>query len=170
MLPLLTRRLRLRALTAGDLHALAALWMDPLVSVWIGEHTREDVEEELHLHIAHQASHGWSLWAVEDRSSGRLIGDCGLQPLELKGPDVELGYELLPAVWGHGLATEAAMASLRAAFGPLGMERVVATVKAENAASVRVLEKAGMRLVGPRMAYEEPMLLYDITRAAGAEH
>ena len=51
-----------------------------------------------------------------------------------------------------------------AALGPLGLERVVAVVKPANAASRRVLEKAGLREAGRRGAYGELMVLYE-TRA-----
>ena len=163
-LPLLTPRLRLRAFCEEDLDDVCRLWMDPSVMAWIGEHTRADVVKELREHIESQAAHGYALWAVEERASGRFVGDCGLQPFEMRGPEVELGYELLPEVWGRGLASEAVAATLAAAFGPLELERVIAVVKPGNAASLRVLEKAGLRPAGARVAYDEQMLVYEIAR------
>jgi RimJ/RimL family protein N-acetyltransferase len=77
---------------------------------------------------------------------------------------VELGYELHPDVWGSGLATEAASATIEVALGTLGLERVVAVVNAGNHRSIRVLEKAGLRFSEERVAYDEPMLLFEITR------
>ena len=164
--PIVTERLRLRPLRPGDLDALAGIYLDPRVARWIGEHTREDVAREIAQHAAHQAAHGWSFWAVEDRAAGRLIGDCGLQPLEHRGPDVELGYDFHPDVWGRGLAGEAARAVMELAFGALGLDRVVAVVKPDHVASQRVLEKAGLRRVGVRHAYGEAMLLYEASRGA----
>jgi RimJ/RimL family protein N-acetyltransferase len=163
-LPLVTERLRLRALRPDDLDALAAVYLHPLVTQWIGPHTRGAVEREIELQRAHQRAHGWSFWAVEEKATGRMIGDCGLQPLEHRGPDVELGYDFHPDVWGHGVASEAAGAVMAAALGPLAIERVVAVVKPEHAASRRVLEKAGLHEVGPTQAYGEQMLLYEATR------
>jgi RimJ/RimL family protein N-acetyltransferase len=84
-----------------------------------------------------------------------------LQPLEHHGPEIELGYDLHPDAWGRGLATEGARAVMQHAFGPLGLERVVAVVKPDNIASQRVLEKAGLKRSGTRDAYGEPMLLYE---------
>ncbi len=112
----------------------------------------------------HQTSLGWSFWAVEELDTGSLIGDCGLQPLEHRGPEVELGYDFHPRVWGRGLATEAARAVMTQAFIVFGIERVVAVVKPDNAASQRVLEKAGLRPSGTREAYGESMLLYEARR------
>jgi ribosomal-protein-alanine N-acetyltransferase len=161
VLPILTDRLRLRALREEDFEALFAVYSDPRVEAWIGSHSRSEVANELRYHAAHQAQHGWAFWAVEERESGRFLGDCGLQPLEHRGPEVELGYELHPDVWGRGLATEAASAVLAAAFGPLAFHRVVAVVKPHHAASRRVLEKAGMTRAGRRTAYREEMVLYE---------
>jgi RimJ/RimL family protein N-acetyltransferase len=162
--PILTARLRLRPLGPEDVDALSSVYLHPLVVRWIGAHTREDVVREIDQQIRHQRSLGWSFWAVEARDTGILIGDCGLQPLEHRGPEVELGYDFHPRVWGLGLATEAARAVMTQAFGTLGIERVVAVVKPDHIASQRVLEKAGLRPSGTREAYGEPMLLYEAQR------
>jgi ribosomal-protein-alanine N-acetyltransferase len=162
---LLTPRLRLRPLVADDLDDLVAVYTHPLVAAWIGPHSRERVEEELHRHIGYQARYGWSFWAVEERATGRFIGDCGLQPLEGHGPEVELGYDLHPDAWGRGLGTEAARATVDAAFGPLGLDHLVAVVRPEHAASRRVLENAGLRETGELTAYGMPMVRYEAHRA-----
>lgn len=158
---LTTERLRLRPLREEDAGPLHDVYSHPFVEAWIGPHTPERVAQEIGWQIAAQARQGWSVWAVEDRRDGRLIGDCGLQPLEHRGPEVELGYDLHPDVWGQGLATEAARAVVEAALGPLGLDRVVAVVKPANAASRRVLAKAGLREHGRRGAYGELMALYE---------
>ena len=158
---IVTTRLRLRPLRHEDLDDLAEVYLHPLVMRWIGSITREDVERELARQIEHQRTLGWSFWAVEDRRTNRMIGDCGLQPLEHHGPDVELGYDLHPDVWGRGLATEAARAVMRQAFGPLRLDHVMAVVKTDHVASQRVLEKAGLHRAGTRLAYGELMLLYE---------
>ena len=164
MFPIETERLRLRPLRSDDVDALAEVYLDPRVMRWIGTNTREDVEQEIVLQAQHQAEHGWSFWAVEERATGRMIGDCGLQPLEHRGPEVELGYDLHPDVWGRGLATEAVRAVMEQAFGPLGVDRVVAVVKPDHLASQRVLEKAGLTHTGTRHAYGEPLFLYEALR------
>jgi RimJ/RimL family protein N-acetyltransferase len=167
---ILTPRLRLRPLREDDLEGLRDIYTDPRVGEWIGPHSDADVLDTLRFQIAHQAEHGWSLWAVEERETGRLLGDCGLQPLECKGPEVELGYDLHPDTWGRGIATEAARASVEAAFRDFGLDRLIAVVKPHHAASRRVLEKAGLTLAGERQAYRERMLLYEATasRSAGS--
>jgi ribosomal-protein-alanine N-acetyltransferase len=163
-LPLLTPRLRLRPLRGDDFEQLHAVYTDPRVEAFIGPHTREEVEQELQFDIAHQAEHGWALWALEERSSDRFIGDCGLRPLEMRGPEIELGYDLHPDVWGRGFATEAARAVVEYALGSLQIDRLIAVVKPTHSASRRVLEKAGLKHVGEREAYGEKLLLYEIRR------
>ena len=158
---LTTEHLRLRPLEASDADPLLEVYSHPLVEAWIGPHSLQRVTDEIAFQRASQAERGWSVWAVETLDDGRFLGDCGLQPLEHKGPEVELGYDLHPDVWGQGLATEAARAVVDAALGPLGLERVVAVVKPAHAASRRVLEKAGLREAGRRGAYGELMVLYE---------
>ena len=161
-LPHSTDRLRLRGLREGDLQRILDIYTHPRVRALIGDHTLAELREELDFWIAHQAAHGWSLWALEELATGRLVGDCGLQPLELRGPEVELSYDLSPHVWGRGYATEAARATLSLAFGSFGIERVVAVVKSDHAASRAVLERLGCTATGERTAYGERLLGYEI--------
>ncbi|HEX7995218.1 MAG TPA: GNAT family N-acetyltransferase [Streptosporangiaceae bacterium] len=74
----------------------------------------------------------------------RPPSSVGLRP----GTDVaELGYRLLPEVWGLGFATEGARALIGHGFTELDLARVVATTMTVNLASRRVLQKAGLCLV-----------------------
>jgi RimJ/RimL family protein N-acetyltransferase len=93
-----------------------------------------------------------ALWAVEERASGEVAGVCGLIPVQGTGPDIEVAYHLARRWWGQGIATEAASACVAAGLAD-GLPRVVAYAFAENAASIRVLEKAGLRRAGTRQAY-----------------
>jgi len=85
--------------------------------------------------------------------SGMLIGNAGVRlgglgPREPEARQGDLGYEIAPAYWGQGYATEAARAMLDFGFDSLRLHRIWARCLAENAASQRVLEKLGMRLEG----------------------
>jgi ribosomal-protein-alanine N-acetyltransferase len=163
-LPILTERLEIRAFEPTDLKALHAVYGDPEVTRWMPpystiEHTRRALDK----HVAAGRAGGPALWAVVERSSGRLIGDAGLAPLDGVGPEVELGYTLGRRWWGLGYATEAARACLAEALGPLGLKRVVAVVRPENSASIHVLEKLGMTREGTRFAHGAEHLLYATT-------
>jgi RimJ/RimL family protein N-acetyltransferase len=82
-------------------------------------------------------------WAIVLRRSGVVAGFCGFFSRPVKG--TTMGYAIVPQLRGRGLATEAAAAVLDWAERR-GVD-VYASVRPPNPASVRVLEKIGMRLV-----------------------
>jgi len=168
-LPILTERLEIRAFKPSDLQALHTVYGDPEVTRWMPSYsTIEQTRRALEKHVAAGRAGGPALWAVVERGSGQLIGDAGLAPLDGLGPDVELGYTLGRRWWGRGYATEAARACLEEAFGPLGLKRVVAVVRPENAASIHVVEKLGMTRQGTRFAHGAEHLLYATSAAEAA--
>lgn len=89
-------------------------------------------------------------FAVLD-TGGAVVGACGLVLSEDR-QEAELGYWIGQPYWGRGYATAAARQALCFAFDEAGVRRAVALPLKENAASRRVLEKAGMRLVRLRDA------------------
>jgi ribosomal-protein-alanine N-acetyltransferase len=155
VLPIRTERLTIRPFTIADVPAIhEALYSDPTAMRFIGgPHTYERTRQGIAGYIEHQRTAGYSFWAVEERESGQVIGEAGLYPMNGKGPDIELGYALGTPWWGMGYATEAGAAILRAAFEHLAVPRIVAVAKAENTASLRVLEKLGFRAEGEREAW-----------------
>jgi RimJ/RimL family protein N-acetyltransferase len=88
-------------------------------------------------------------WAAHLREGGEFIGWFQLRPNTLPVPDTrawtELGYRLKRNAWGRGLATEGSRALLAKAFGEWGYEKVCAHTMADNLASRRVMEKAGLK-------------------------
>ncbi len=86
--------------------------------------------------------------AVALKSTGQLIGNCGIRRESAEAREAELGFELDPGYWGQGYATEAARALVQFGFSQLHVHRVWSWCIADNAASVRVLEKLGMRREG----------------------
>jgi RimJ/RimL family protein N-acetyltransferase len=76
-----------------------------------------------------------------------VIGFCGLKYLEDLNA-VDVGYRFLPEYWGRGLATEACLASVTFGFEVLKLDRIIGLVLPDNVASIRVLEKVGMRSAG----------------------
>jgi RimJ/RimL family protein N-acetyltransferase len=90
---------------------------------------------------------GWVQFSVEVREAGQLVGDVGLCPVEGEPGIMKLGYTMAPAFQGNGYGTEAVRALVAYAFDVLEVETVRAYASAENLPSVRVAEKAGLRLV-----------------------
>lgn len=82
-------------------------------------------------------------WAIR-RPDGHLIGGIGFRDVE--GGQAELGYWLAKPYWGRGIMTEAVAAVADFGFNELGLKRITARVFHFNAASARVLQKAGFRL------------------------
>jgi RimJ/RimL family protein N-acetyltransferase len=157
-----TERLVIRSFEERDAEPWLALVNDPNVTRFLPPRpspvTLEHFQEALQRRHAMEQERGHALWAVELRKTGAFIGQCGLYPAELKGPEVELAYHFTTASWGHGYATEAVIAVLGQAFGPIGLDRVIAVVMPANIGSCRVVEKAGMRFEGSATYYEIPGL------------
>ena len=162
-LPLTTERLRLRPATLDDLDAWQAISRDAETE-WFGKpsSTQDDARANLEKHMAHQATHGFGLWAVEQRRTGDVIGVAGLGHL-WDGAEIEVGYRFLRAHWGQGYATEAARAAIAFGFAELGLERIVAVTEPQNVASRRVMEKCGLTFVGVSVHEERPHVKYAIT-------
>jgi RimJ/RimL family protein N-acetyltransferase len=151
-LPLLTEHLELREPRMADARALFRdVYGDPEVMRWVAGGPLPDLaatRQALATFRAHQRAHGFTWWTVVERATGRVVGDAGLFSYAGTGPEVEVGYTFARDAWGKGYATQAAVASLEAAFDVLAVPRVLAVVRPENGASQRVLEKAGMRRDG----------------------
>jgi ribosomal-protein-alanine N-acetyltransferase len=92
---------------------------------------------------------GYGIWLVLDPLEGTLVGDSGFKGKPADGV-VELGYSTAGPYRGRGFAFEAAQALVGWAFSQPGIEKVVAETEPDNAHSIRVLEKLGMRQVAER--------------------
>lgn len=146
-LPVRTARLRLREFTQADFKAVHAYSADPRVTRYLFFGPRDELSTADYLEgllaSQHEVPRTRFELAVEEASSGRVIGACDLSLIERDV--VDLGYMLGSGDWGKGYATEVALALVDAAFTELGAERVISTVDVNNRASIRVLEKIGMR-------------------------
>ena len=85
-------------------------------------------------------------------------------PVEGKGPEVEVAYELAPRAWGRGYATEAARALVDYGFDEIGLARIVALIVPDNVRSRRVAEKCAMSLEGPGRFYGLDLVVYATSR------
>lgn len=144
-----TRRLVLRKLRHADADAVFELDSDPQVIRYTspaGPGTIEQVRQETlpRLMGYYMKDDRFGFWAAEDRACGDFLGWFHLRPTNWLKTELELGYRLRRAVWGRGLATEGSRALVDKAFAQLDAKRVIASAVAENAASIRVMEKVGM--------------------------
>ena len=149
-----TERLILRRFTKDDADLLVDLDSDPEVMRYItgGSATpRETIEDEiLPAFLAYyERGDRYGFWAAIEKTTGSFIGWFHLRPpYGSSDPDApELGYRLRRQFWGQGYATEGSKALIHKGFTELGISRVTAVAYKENLASLRVLEKCGLRFV-----------------------
>ena len=144
-----TQRLLLRSWRDTDIDAMHAISSDPVVmehfprpSTW---------EETADLVVRHRGNLAWGrpgLYAVETlEEPGVLIGFVGLATPRFDAhftPCVEVGWRLGRAAWGHGYATEAAVAVVQHGFGVLGLDEIVSFTSTTNTRSQAVMRRLGM--------------------------
>jgi RimJ/RimL family protein N-acetyltransferase len=145
-----TPRLILRPMKPSDLDDLLEIFGDPKVmaSFDTAPFNREQMRRWMEPNLEHQEAHGYGLFSVIEKAEGILIGDCGLEHMQLQGEDVtELGYDFRSDRWNQGFATEAASAVRDFAFEELKLHSLISLIRVGNQASRRVAEKVGMHLV-----------------------
>lgn len=148
---------------ANDLDNLAEMLADPDVMRYVedGQPKDRDVAEKaLNSILAHWERENFGRWAVEEKAGGQFIGFGGLRSL-FGTPEVV--YHLNPRFWGNGYATELARAALDFGFTQRGFARVVAVAKPDNAASIHVMEKLGMKFQQRTSYYDIDVVEYAIT-------
>jgi len=145
-----TKRLTLRPATVDDASFYLRLVNEPSFLENIGDKGVRDIEGAraalLAGPIAMQAQLGYSLWMVIRKEDGASIGMCGLIKRDSL-PEVDIGYAYLPQFWGKGYAYEAAAAVKAYARETLRMPCLMAITNPENASSIGLLLKLGLRFV-----------------------
>lgn len=137
--------LLLRPLQRDDAAALHAIFTDAHVRKYLLDDeivpptfTADEIDKSQRSF----AANGYGLWGVF--VGDELIGFTGYRPFH-EPPELQLLFGLMPAYCGRGYATLLARAMLRYAFETLDFIEVIASADAPNEASIRVLQKAGMR-------------------------
>lgn len=172
--PLETERLIIRPFVPEDAGEIHGIYADPgLMHRITGRPSKslEDTRRLLARLIEHQREYGFSLWAMIEKESGRIIGDCGLFLVQGCWPEVEFTYRLGRPCWCKGYAKEAAVECLRFGFEQLDLERIVAVLAPDDPISARmlgVMEKAGMCYMGTGWFHEQEMFVYAASKKAGA--
>lgn len=155
--PLETKRLFLRPMLATDFSALHLIFTDDKVMAAFNHppFTRDQMQHWLQRNLNHQNEFGCGLFSVILKETGELIGDCGLEQMEVDGMQAaELGYDFRSDYWNQGFATEAVVAVRDYAFDILRLPQLISLIRVGNIASKRVAEKVGMRLVEEFTRYD----------------
>jgi RimJ/RimL family protein N-acetyltransferase len=165
-----TARLTLESLTQRHYDGLRKVDSDPLVMHFLSAgipQSEEGTRERIEGVMAAWAAWGHSWWALIATDSGEMVGAACLQHL---GRDTsqprEIGWRLARDHWGQGYAAEAGRAIADFAFNVIGLDLVYAVANPRNVASIKVMERLGMRYVGIETHYEQPCATYRLDRAA----
>ena len=137
-----SERLRYRAFDAADFEPLAAFFADEVSRFYGGPCDRDTAWRKFAAYPGHWAIRGYGPWAVERKDTGAFVGLVG--PWCPEGwVEPEITWALMPDHHGHGFATEAAGATLRAAWDLLGWTTAVSVVAHGNDASAAVARRLG---------------------------
>jgi len=145
---LYTKRLLLRRWADADREPFARISADPEVMQYrLAPLSHRESDMLIDESEASFEKNGFGLWAVERIEDGRLLGFAGLGTSDFDAafcPAVDVGWTLARDVWGHGYATEGAVAALDYAFDRLRLDEVVAHTSERNERSRAVMRRLGM--------------------------
>jgi ribosomal-protein-alanine N-acetyltransferase len=160
-----TDRLYLREFEISDAPKMYELNLDPDVIRYTGDSSfasLEETEKFMRNYSAYK-DFGYGRWAVIRKVDEEILGWCGLKYLpETKETDV--GYRFFKKYWGQGYATESALASLEYGFNTLNLPTIVARAMHENLASIKVLEKIGLKYWKEDTCAEHPAVCYKLDK------
>jgi RimJ/RimL family protein N-acetyltransferase len=160
-----TQRLIVREI--NDLNACMAMDRDPTVLRYIDVpwSTPQAHRQFVVNRITRAYPEGLGYWSVVLKLvPAAFVGWVLLIPYDAAGPEIEIGWRFLRSAWGNGFATEASLPVLGHAFETVGLDRVVADIHPDNAASLRVAEKLGLRHVGERKIKGRVLKSYALDR------
>lgn len=149
---ILTARTRMRGHRISDFDAMVAMWRDEIVTRYIlgRPSTASETWSRLLRYIGHWQALGFGYWAIEDRDTGRFIGEVGFADYKREieptlGDAPEAGWVLAPEVHGKGIATEVMTAALDWADRNFSDPKTVCIFDPGHQGSMRVATKLGYR-------------------------
>lgn len=161
-----TPRLLLRQFTEEDFRLILQLNSDPEIVKYVHEPvlTTEGQAKKILIDIIlPQYKNNLGRWAIHLKSNNEFIGWCGLK-YRPELDEIDLGYRLKKEAWGKGYATEAAKHTLDHGLNKLNLQLITGRAHIENFASIKVLEKIGMRFISVGIVDECPVKTYTITK------
>ena len=167
-----TERLVLRKPRIEDAFDLTVAYADPEVMRFMDDGstaTLAEVEAGIERWLRRWEDWGMSLFSLERREDGRVVGRAGFlrwdpETWQIGGDEVELGWLLAREHWGHGYATEAALALRDWAFEERGLNRLISLINPANFRSIGVAERIGERHERDIEIDGKPGRLYSVER------
>jgi len=158
-----TDRLLLRPLAINDLDEFVAMHAMPEVAQTMGPFDRDAAAARLERNEREWQERGYGLVALLERGTGRFVGRSGLKYWP-QFDEAEVGWVLRADAWGHGFATEAGRACLDWGFRAFEFPYITAMITPENARSIAVATRLGMRPVREDHLVDLPVVVYAIER------
>lgn len=137
-----TARLALRPHVRADFEAYAAFMASDRARYLGGPSTEMDAWKSFCRDVAQWPLMGCGAWAIEDRETGALLGQVGVNRHPYF-PEPELGWLVFDGAEGRGIAREAADAARTWAYGDCGLDQVVSYIHRDNARSITLAERMG---------------------------
>ena len=163
-----TERLRLRPYRLSDHGDMHALMSRPEVHLYPQRDPFSEEESWTRLlrHLGHWAEFGYGFLAVEDRATGRFIGEAGFSFFrrglgEAYSQTPEATWTIAPEHQGQGYASEAAAAAHDWADRTLSLGRTLCMIHPANAPSLAVADKLGYREIGRPVFRGEPVIFFE---------
>lgn len=155
-----THRLLLRPWRLDDDVAACAIYGTQDVARWLSPALPEitgpsDMRRLLGVWTVESDAAGLPLgrWAVTHKQSDQVIGGVALLPLPPERSDLEIGWQVAPAMWGHGYGAEAGHAVAHQAFEKAGLSEVLAVMRPGNHRAVATARRVGMEWIGETTKY-----------------
>lgn len=148
-----TERLYFREFEPTDDIGMFELDSNPEVHTYLGNNPVKTIEESraaIDFIRDQYRTNGIGRWAALLKETGEFIGWAGLKlERNVNGHDThyDLGYRFIQKHWGKGYASEAASAFVDYGFNVMKLEKINATADPSNAASRKVLERAGLKFI-----------------------
>jgi len=165
--PLETERLTLRGHSLEDFDACLAMWSDPDVTRFIGGKplSGEEVWARILRYAGHWRMLGFGYWLIEEKTSGLFVGEVGFADFKRQiTPSFdgipEIGWALSPAGQGKGYATEAVCGVVAWGERHFGPVATGCLINPDNAASIRVAQKAGYSEFCRTLYKDHPAVVY----------
>ena len=143
-----TDSLEIRHFIEADTAEYVDIMTNPTVTKYLGtgrDLTEEDVKKALSYYKA-LWNKGYGIFAVKEKTSGKIIGHCGIQPIS--DGRIEILFAYAPDAWGKGYATEAGKAVLAYAKEHFEVKEINAMSYPQNMASIAVINKLGFKGIG----------------------
>ncbi|MBK9331224.1 MAG: GNAT family N-acetyltransferase [Ignavibacteria bacterium] len=157
-----TERLYAREYSESDLGKLTKICSDADVMRYIGHGgvlSPDQVQKMLNHYIKNYRENGYGMYAVINKTTGELTGQCGLNFIKSLN-EVEIAYLFEKESWGKGHATEISKEILKFGFIRIGLTKIIALAYPENIASIKVINKIGLKFVKPIHIWERDLNYY----------